>query len=1044
VNKETHSLLNGCANLTLYINSRAANFMDMDCLGRPTPTFLNSNILDFIDSVHTAMRHVPPDDPGASPADGPGVREAKELYRRARRACLFSDLGRPDRKLPSEVAAAIGPAASSGGDPALRWLLCAAALTARTAQFRGGELASAVLELPPEDSHAGELLFALASCAHREHFEKRPVRAAKLLARGFECGAAGRLGTSPDPLGSFGAYMIHSTVPKPPLFGPGAKLPGRAGGIANALALARALPEPNGSAVFPAFLLDDIYLVIRPEEHGIWRSAMRDAAALGLPESPAFRLGWETLDLALSFADERLRGGAARDRILESFCGMASRGLFRSFGTTNGPAMSAMVKVCEFLSERLAVLDPDGLDRAVRIAAPMRVSGELPPWAFTELFRESRKKDVGAFQHILMRSGADGLFGTGEALVHAVSNAVCFPGPSAALAGFRTEARKLARLAGTASDPGPYGTRLAAATVAAQKAALDGSGLTEAFRALASLSPDSPGFRGLPVFPDSPAAPLSPEANAPAGPEGSGSSGGALPGRPSDAARRLHLHAFCSALLPAVWTMSSDKTAAVRTAALLKLLPERSLADPVFLDTILPGAAIAGFGKQDNQFLALEFLRAAMPSLQAVKSGRLATRILNALSVWVMLVITDRFSRDFLAMIRKDSLRMLAGPLPPALRAGLVSALVSAHGLLGLKDDAEMIFLENSLMLLPARRPLPAGTPLRNPELGIPGDPGRDVSWPWPPVPEEDKAEPGRRKGPARPHVPDPALEEAAALAGGMSPEGWGDLRGWILDRRAKLEKSSPRAAAERRMAGGGRIMTLTFGDLESAGDAEWKATADYLIRRGDRPDDDLNMKTTLPQIGRILLEAPPRDRIGILADATAMLVPPPPLKAGDGAMIVTLDRADPLPLAAAGIVLAGLGRFQTAFECLVRDTRPWFLSNLKADALARVLESDRAGAPWLKGRTDGLERLYSGWVTVPGLLERIRKALSPPADKSSRRGGSPPSGPGDSPEVQVPAPGPATTAAKAGSPGKGRGKSAGKSRAARKGKGGKGGGKRG
>ncbi|MDR1080997.1 MAG: hypothetical protein LBQ79_08560 [Deltaproteobacteria bacterium] len=1017
MNDETFMKISSFADVRIYVNSRAANFMDMDCLGRPNPTSLDGYVLAFMNGVHTAVRHVPPDDPGASPADGPGVREAKELYRRARRACLHSDLGRPDRELASEVAAAIGPAAASGGTSALRWLLCAAALTAR-AKRSCAELASAVLELPQEDSHAGELLFALSSLAHRELSELRPVRASKLLARGFERGAAERLGTSPDPLGSFGAYMIYAAVPKPPRYGPGASLPGRAGGIANALSLARALPEPAGSAVFPAFLLSDIDILKSPEEHRLWRAGMRDAAALGLPESPAFRLGWETLDLALSFADERLGGRAARDRILESFSGMAARGLFRSFGTPRGPVMSAMATVCEYLSVRLADLDTDGLDRAVRIAAPLRASGELPPWAFTELFREPWKKDAGAFQHILMRSGADGLFGKGEALVHAVSNAACFSGPSAAaLAGFRPEARKLARLGGTDSVPGSYGARLAAATVAAQKAALDGSGRTEAFRALASLSPDSPDFRGPPLFPDSSA----------------------------DAARRLHLHAFCSALLPAVWTMSNDPEADVMTAALLKLLPERSLLEPVFLDTILPGAANASFGKFDDKFLSLQFLRASMPALQAVKGGRLATRILETLSFWMLLTINNQFGRDALSVLRRDSLRALAGPLPPALRAGLVSALVAAHGLLGLKDEAEMLFLENALMLLPARRPLPAGAPLRNPELGIPGDPGRDVSWPWPPVPEEGEAPPGRRKGPARTRVPDPALEEAAALAGGMSPEGWGDLRSWIPARLAMLEKSSPKAAAERRMKDGGRRLTVTLGDLESADDDEWKATADYLIRCGERSDDELSAYTTLPQIGRILLVAPPRDRIGILADATATLVPQPPLKAGDGAVIVTLDRANPHPLAAAGIVLAGLGRFQTAFECLVRDTRPWFLADLKADALARVLESDRAGAPWLKGRTAGLERLYSGWVTVPGLLERIRKALSPPADKSPGRGGSPPSGPGDSPGGQLPAPAPAVTAAKAGSPDKGRG--AGKSRAARKGKGakgGKGGGKRG
>jgi hypothetical protein len=363
-------------------------------------------------------------------------------------------------------------------------------------------------------------------------------------------------------------------------------------------------------------------------------------------------------------------------------------------------------------------------------------------------------------------------------------------------------------------------------------------------------------------------------------------------------------------------------------------------------------------------------------------------------------------------------------------------------GRAGLKDEAELFFLDNALMLLPAPRAAPAGTPRRGSEIGIPGDPGRNVSWPWPGMPEEISDGRGGRARAAWAPVRDPALEEAAALAGGISPEGWRELRAWIPARIAELEKSLPGAAAKRRMFQGGRRFTLILKDLDSLDGDEWETLADFLVSGGDGDTAQYYAETTLPQVGRILKEAPPRDRAWIMREAIAMFQPPPSLKAGDGTMIAALDRERPYPLAAAGVALACLGCFRAAFECLARDSRPWYMANLKANALASVLESSKE-EPWLKGRTEGLDRLYSAKDTDKRSLNRLRKALASLAFKPPELLASPPPGAAEAAEGRVQASRPGGPAGKDVLPGKGKGAGSKASRKAKGGKGGKGGGKR-
>ncbi|MDR1036107.1 MAG: hypothetical protein LBT40_05920 [Deltaproteobacteria bacterium] len=1031
MNQETSKKLNNFDGLTDYCNNRSAAFAGMEFLNRPFPPFAFTSYTSFLGSVHTAVRLVPPGDPLRPDGDGSRVvSRARELYLRARALCLCSDLGRPDRDLGAELAAELFGAGAQDGTGALRWLLAASALACRIPWLPRGGVGETLLELADGGCAAPGLAEALASCAIHE-FRRRDVDSGdSYLSAFFRAGLDRSLVGSPDPLLVFGALMMRSAEPNTPTYGPGESLRVRTGGIVNAIHVSRSLPEIACAAALPAHLL----IMSKMQDSRYMLSDMAAAAKLGLPSGPSFALAWELLALELSLPPKK--AGEISRSILKHFEEFAEEGLLAAFAAPPGPAMAAMGIFSGYLAQKMLVLNPEELERAVRVACVRRAApDDLPPWAFTEIFRNARQARTRVYQGILMRAAADGLLGGGDAVVHAVANASTFPGNDARpLADNVREAEEISRRAGTPDAPGPYGMRLAAGIIAADEAARTGRELTEAFAALAALSPDFPGFVPSPEAPGRLAA------------------SGGLSGQALSEARMLALYAFAAPLVPAVWRHGPAKSVVDDLASLLKLLPDRSLNDPVFQDTILPGACFASMAGGEGLLGAIEFIAAAMHDMLGLKAGRVQKRAMEVMAFWYAY---SAYSPDDIVRLDDKAtlsfpLRLLAGPLPPALRAALVTGLVVTHGLFRNADAAEMIMIDNAFVLLPAPDRLPAGTPRPGSGQGIPGFPDRQLSWRWPaepalmgpwerdggsgdgPVPDGirgggvtqavrdaiagrgSKTDSGgwnyvsrevtmRDEGTGLTFMnvsvtgdrevppPDQDVLDAAAAEGGMSRDGFSDLSKWLDLRANELEAVSPEI---------GDVVAPPDGHVRPIGvwehwdmvaaDMDWDSMAEQTSDAFDPASGKLRGRlgeSGIPLIARIVIDADPEDRPRILRDMNMTSTAAPDLKLGDGSMIATLDRVSGNPLAAAVVTFSNLGRHSTAIEWLLRDTRPWFLAGLKTQALARSLEALVAsGKNELALRASVLLPIYEGSKADRVSLARIRKALAAAGGEPSSR----------------------------------------------------------
>lgn len=992
--------------LQSYCTCRAAGFKSMECLGGTVPSFSNSYYINFLDATNTTMRLATPGDPGR-PCGGPDAESARRLYLRARACCLASDLGSPDRGLPEELARSIS--GSPDRPEALRWLLCAAALAERAAPARGrADIPGALLGLPPDEAYAGELLAALASSSMKCYRDTDYVRGEELLARAFARGVPAPGAGPADPLLSFGSLLIRSAYFDSPDYGPGAAMPEYAGGLANCLAFVPALPDPHCAALLPVHIRSAL---ADSKDKGRWLKGMRLAAGRGLPEGSPFRLAWDVLTADFSLPPcPAGRSGPGTD-FLDFLSKTAAAGLLGAFGETTGPALSAMVNVADFFAKRILALDADGIESAVRILAPLRASGELRPWAFNEFIHIPMNRRSTDVQRAVMRAAADGLFGCGDALVHAVTNASVArsplaagpgEGPPAPLTGHAAAANEL--LLRAASDSAPYGTRLAAAVVKVSGAAGKAAVQAEAIRALASLSPDLP---EPPHYQDFPAA---------SGRRAAGRSRGrGGPARTLGEARTLHLYAFATALILACW--GRDDPGHERLAGLLKHLPERSRIDPVFLDTILPGACNLAMGGPIGIVGGLGMITAALSEEAGLPAGRVGLRALNALGMCLSLHSIPFPIPALLESLRGAALRHLAGPLPPDLRSALVTSLMIAHARMGLDEEAEYIFLDNALMLLPAQGATPPGVPRRGSGEGIPGDPGRDVSWPWPlgrepraPGPAGRRAsgagrrsvrlagdgsvvvEPISPSGAGRPGASarrrDPALELEAALGGGMSPDGWGTLSEWLrTSRQILMIGASPELEDLRETAESPLPVMLEDESAEPSNEGGWEAFAQALAD-GSAPREILD-NALLKAAACLVREADPGDRLWALRESVMSLTCVPVLSPGDGSIIVTLDRVAPLPLAASAAVLQGLGSYGPALFCLLNDTRPWFMTRMKAGALAGALEQSREeGDEIPRSLADSLCAVYEDCRADPRDIARIRRACGSSAGRAGQQKG--------------------------------------------------------
>ncbi|MDR1036105.1 MAG: hypothetical protein LBT40_05910 [Deltaproteobacteria bacterium] len=1043
----------------------------MQCLGLPTPSVYDASVTVFLSPLMTASRLVPPGDPGPSPDDAPAVRKAKLLFLRARAECLSSEPARPNYGLSLEVAETLSRARFRAGDPdcvcARRWHLCAAALVARAAAPPCAELSETLMSLAADGCCGGELAAALSSCAMRD-----PGRRESLMTCSFVSGAAGCIAGSADPLLAFAGFVMVSVVLIPPSYGPGASVPGNSGRLVNALSLAPALPAPECAAFLPAYHLSRAKKIDRPR---LWRDALKDAAGLGLPDDPAFRLVWETLDLELELLAEGAGGSRGRSLFLETFAGMADRGLLSGFGRSADPALAALVETAKVLSMRLASLDQKSLARAFRIVAPFRASGELSPWAFEELFRQLRIRQPKTFQMNVMRAASDGLFGEGDALVHSMANACCVSGSgSVKLARFKREAMEISRRAGTALTPGPYCMRLADCIVSADLAARTGGGLTQAFGELASLSPDAPGCTGLrenDCFSGTPVSSAVPDVKFARDDPSAVSAA---------EARTLHLYSYASALTLLAMESRDKKSTPGLITELLDMLPDRSLMDPVFLDSILPGASCVPFSHYSDIEAGLALLAAFSPGLGKVRQGRLQTRAMEGL-FWYMSIVTACVSEAPFETQSELGLTVLSGPLPPVVRAALVAALVVAYGNRGLASEAECIFLDNSLMLVQPQFPVKGGPPSASSTVAVPGLPS-NVSWRWPPVRPEhpevflghDIAQRFRPEGGAAgfatpsardtllavdgfaslmendplragvapaplPYRPEPPeAQEAAAFAGGISCEGWKELNAWLQSRREELFAEAPDAVGAVHAANTpGLFFEASHWDWAAGSD--WDTIAETMADNQNCHTGGVPDVTGFCSVARLTSEADPGDRAMILRDWNATMTAAPPLSVSGGPVIAVLDRAGPLPFTAGAVVLAELGRFGTAFECLVRDSRPDYHARLKARALARILEnSDSFAGTGLAQRAAGLDLIYADNGADPKDIARIRNALGSAALSVPN---SPSSGLDSFKAVSARGNAPAAGPVGKGKPSvKTNCRKSAKSRAARKAKGGKGG----
>jgi hypothetical protein len=158
------------------------------------------------------------------------------------------------------------------------------------------------------------------------------------------------------------------------------------------------------------------------------------AAALDggpLPDDPALKASWRSL-AAWAAASE---GGADAPRLAEEAA--AALPWPREAPGPGGarpplglPALAAY-QAAVVLGLAWGLLPPEGRERVVRAAARGLASGAVAPAAFAAFVYDRARQDPAGLRGGLIRAMADGLLGTGPALVQAAVAAACAAGPGA-------------------------------------------------------------------------------------------------------------------------------------------------------------------------------------------------------------------------------------------------------------------------------------------------------------------------------------------------------------------------------------------------------------------------------------------------------------------------------------------------------------------------------------------------------------------------------------------------------------------------------------
>jgi hypothetical protein len=486
MDQKLYEKLCGAPWLASYVETRSGSFLSMDYASaresrRATrDPFSGTDPLLVLDAlfVDGSLPALPAED------DTEALREAKLLFRRALESS-DDDGSDWDADLPDEIAGALGDS-DSGEDEPLRWLL--RAVTCLAASSSGLDLngcVSALARVQDRPGYTEELACALSFSAIWS--QKSGARAAEIdryLSRAF--GLAG-ISDVQEMRPLFMALTKRMSFPGAPRYGPGAGLGGRAGTLRNALSLADRLPDPDLVCMPVGYLLGEIGAVTLSQD-----DLRRALGPEGLPDVLPLRFAWGALEAAVV----GMRSPKPHASLgLEAFERLVSGGAVAALGDKVAwTAYRTVARATLAFSRIFGGLPPEDAERAVRLVAPLRVGGQVAPWAFQALFERLKAASPHAFQAAVMRTAADGLFGYGEALVQAVVLASCIPSKDAVrLASFTNEAEALRRkAAGTRRAQGPLGARLAAALIDAELAARTEAEPDAAFRALAAICPDPP------------------------------------------------------------------------------------------------------------------------------------------------------------------------------------------------------------------------------------------------------------------------------------------------------------------------------------------------------------------------------------------------------------------------------------------------------------------------------------------------------------------------------------------------------------------------
>ncbi|MDR1035019.1 MAG: hypothetical protein LBT40_00140 [Deltaproteobacteria bacterium] len=730
----------GHDSFTDFLKVRSEGFLCMEhAFGWPRPVVDMDSLqmLTFPASSSFPARRVQgPSDAGLQ--DVTGSEDEREVSAISRLAAMEHSSPAPPVDIGDRIAALLSAAAGRGDEAAVRRLLAAAGdLLVSEYWFSPASLMQTLDGLGDGPGHSQELVCAL-SCAAIWclNISKGAKEADMYLGRAWSLSGFSEM---EDPLLPFAALTSRMTLPLAPAYGPGAEAE-EGGAIVNALAVACRLRDPVLATFLPFRLLS-------PSPVGwpeiVWPKMRKHGSMdLELPDSAAFRVVWEAARLALKFSHGEFGSGEAAYSALKS---LEKSGDIRAFAAFEGPAAAALADAAKALGKMLGELDGKGTAMAVAFAVPFLASGQISFRAFNLLFNFARQANPAEFQGAVMRAVASGLFGTGSAMVLALTNAALISSKRGRrLSSFSRDAATIRNMAGSPDSPGPFAARIAAAFIECELAGRTSWDGQRPFAALARLCRSG-------ADPDGGTEASPPEEV------------GLEKGKPGGGSRHLALYAYAAALVTASWG-EDERASAVfgpgtfgdngKIRELLLLLPEDAFRDKTFVESILPGACYVamfpgGFalGGGDSGLMA----GACAPGPDSPVPRLVQTVTPTAVSAWGLVADCrephpDRLSRrepdpysfslrepdpDRFSQMQRELLPCLDGPLPLRLRTELVKAVLWGLAFRKLPDEMERFFLANSLMLV---RDFPEGQ-----------DPGKDrldgdllefsygtASWPAP------------------------------------------------------------------------------------------------------------------------------------------------------------------------------------------------------------------------------------------------------------------------------------------------------------------------